>query len=374
MAGYLDSNEIDAVRDTAVTAFPEPHMRQFLVNDIMPAYVAALPYLPVPALQITSDLMKMNAVERLIDGTVPLQIWLHNAARLTLEPGPRAVFQKAYDKVSAAAAGEPDLGPATDVTELPEEIIFQDDTVPFGFLAAGSTAGAAVGRLKVPPYQNGARQATPLGAPQNPHGGTGWLITPALIVTNYHVLRARTTVNGQAPAVSEADLALQAGETVVSFDYDTEQSDCAEVKCRAAVAWSLELDYAVLQLSEPSARTALPIRQSALTATLDDHVAVNVIQHPDGHAKRIGLRNNIVHDTTERDVRYFTDTQRGSSGSPVLTDDWVVCALHRGAKRVDVKFQGKPSSYVNVGTQMSAILADLKTRYPAVHGEIQSNQ
>jgi endonuclease G, mitochondrial len=77
-----------------------------------------------------------------------------------------------------------------------------------------------------------------------------------------------------------------------------------------------------------------------------------------------------VYDTTDTDVRYFTDTQRGSSGSPVLTDGWTACALHRGARRVDVKFQGKPSSYVNVGTQLSAVAGDLEQRFPAVWDEI----
>jgi hypothetical protein len=370
VATYLDSDELDAVREAAIASFADPQARPLLFEGVLPAYVATLPYLPSPALQITSDLMKLNGVERLVDGSVPLQIWLHNAARMTLEPGPRATFQRALDSVAGQASGEPDLGPIADPAELKEEIVFQDDTVPFDFLARGAAAGASVGRITVPPYENGVRKSTPLGAPENPHGGTGWLITPTLMVTNHHVLNARSAVSGPARHAADGDLALQAAGTVVRFDYDDEQADGVEAKCAGLVAWSPDLDYAILRLADPSGRPALPVRPGVLEARLEDNVAVNVIQHPDGRAKRIGLRNNIVHGTTDRDIRYFTDTQRGSSGSPVLTDDWVVCALHRGSRRVDVKFQGKTSAYVNLGTQIAAVLADLADRFPAAHDEI----
>ena len=94
---------------------------------------------------------------------------------------------------------------------------------------------------------------------------------------------------------------LQAAGTVVRFDYDDEQADGVEATCAGIVAWSSDLDYAVLRLADTSGRPALPVRHGVLEATLEDNVAVNVIQHPDGRAKRIGLRNNIVHGTTDRD-------------------------------------------------------------------------
>ena len=53
---------------------------------------------------------------------------------------------------------------------------------------------------------------------------------------------------------------------------------------------------------------------------------------------------------------------------------WVVCALHRGSRRIDVKFQGKTSAYVNVGTQISAVLADLAGRNPTAHDEVRALQ
>lgn len=74
-------------------------------------------------------------------------------------------------------------------------------------------------------------------------------------------------------------------------------------------------------------------------------------------------------------MRYFTDTRGGSSGSPVLTDDWTVVALHRGTRRVsDVSFQGKSTAFVNVGTQLSAVMEHLREHSAQVYEEIAAAQ
>ena len=109
---------------------------------------------------------------------------------------------------------------------------------------------------------------------------------------------------------------------------------------RGIVAWSPELDYAVVRLAEPTGRPGLPFRHDALEAALEDNVAVNVIQHPNGKAKRIGLRNNIVDGTTEREIRYFTDTDSGVVGarpcSPT-TGSSVPCTVALGASTSNSK-------------------------------------
>ena len=141
MTGYLDHAQLDAVRAAAIPSFADPLSRQLLFEGVMPEYVATLPLLPAPAAQIDFDLMKLNAVERLVDGTVPLQIWLHNAGRRTLEQGRRTVFEQALDTVTRQATGRPDLGPIADAAELKERVIFSDDTVPSASsLAARSPA------------------------------------------------------------------------------------------------------------------------------------------------------------------------------------------------------------------------------------------
>lgn len=90
-----------------------------------------------------------------------------------------------------------------------------------------------------------------------------------------------------------------------------------------------------------------------------------MLGHPRGRSKRYGIRNNLVSGGTDTDLRYFTDTEFGSSGSPVCNDRWEVVALHRGATYVEgVQFQGKPTAYVNVGTHLEVILKDIGDRFP----------
>jgi hypothetical protein len=371
---YLTQDDIALLRDTAVEqGIADPMLRRLLFEGILPKYRGSLPQLPAPGPQVQSDLSEMNRVERLIDGKVPLAIWLRNAADQLTDATARDIYLKALDRVVRDAAGEPDVAPDVPTGETKEEIVFRDDTVPFAFLAGGALAGSSVARIKVLPYQAGA----PLQPLALPHHGTGWLIGPGLLVTNHHVITARTRTAGERPVVDPTDLRLQAVGSRSRFDYLTEDDPAAEeLAALDLLACDEELDYAVLRLAdEGPVRPYLRVATEPLTVAKDAPVAVNIIQHPGGEPKRIALRNNLVYETDAQDVRYFTDTRGGSSGSPVLTDDWTVVALHRGTRRVaDVSFQGKSTAFVNVGTQLSAVLGHLSEHSPQVHAEITAAQ
>ncbi|MFD3540583.1 trypsin-like peptidase domain-containing protein [Streptomyces sp. NPDC058662] len=370
---YLPQDEIVLLRDTAVEqGIADPMLRRLLFEGVLPQYRGSLPQLPAPGQQIHSDLNEMNRTERLIDGKVPLALWLGNATAQLTDAAARDVFLRALDRVVRDAAGEPDVAPDVPTGEAKEEIVFQDDTVPFDFLGGGVLAGASVARVKVLPYQGGA----PLLPVALPHHGTGWLIAPGLLLTNHHVITARKRGPGVPVPVDPADLALQARGSTSRFDYLTEDDPAAvEVTARELVALDEELDYAVVRLADASPRPYLRVAAEPLRVTPDLPVAVNIIQHPGGEPKRIALRNNLVFEADDRDVRYFTDTRGGSSGSPVLTDDWTVVALHRGTRRVsDVSFQGRSSAFVNVGTQLSAVMGHLREHSPRTHEEITAAQ
>ncbi|WP_175407188.1 trypsin-like peptidase domain-containing protein [Streptomyces sp. TRM64462] len=372
VTAYLSPEAVLAVRDAALdSGLADPSVRPLLFEGIMTRYRGTLPMLPAPGRQVHSDLVEMNQVERLVDGSVPLEIWLRNAVAQTTQAAPLAVFQQALDDVARAAAGEPDVLADRPVPEIKEEIVHRDDTVPFGFLRGGDRAGLAVARLKVPPYEGGE----PMRPNGNPHAGTGWLIAPGLLVTNHHVVNARTAAGGPRVLAAPDDLRLQARHTRARFDYETDDTGTEEAEVQELLAADPELDYAVLRLTAPAGRPVLRLAGRALRVARGDVVAVNIIQHPGGAPKRVALRNNLVFEADDRDVRYFTDTRGGSSGSPVLTDDWEVVAVHRGTRRVEnVSFQGRGTAFVNVGTQMTAVLAHLAARSPEVYAEIEAAQ
>ena len=53
-----------------------------------------------------------------------------------------------------------------------------------------------------------------------------------------------------------------------------------------------------------------------------------IIQHPEGGPKQLSFFHNVVVHVGEGRVQYLTDTQPGSSGSPVFDRGWNVVALH----------------------------------------------
>lgn len=76
--------------------------RDELLQGIHPGYVASLPLRSSPLDQVRSDLASMNQVPALVDGQVPLRIWLENAvSRLRREYRPEvARFQSALTELA----------------------------------------------------------------------------------------------------------------------------------------------------------------------------------------------------------------------------------------------------------------------------------
>jgi endonuclease G len=239
--------------------------------------------------------------------------------------------------------------------------------VPYAFMMGGVKAGQAVARLSVRRYSGGGLQQDAAGKPLL-FLGSGWLVGCKLLMTNYHVINAR---EAGEPAASDDDFRLQANATTALFDYDYEYAQGTEVHATELVAWNDSLDYALLRIDgdgRDSLRIGGPLSYSGPEVSRS---AVNIIQHPDGRSKKFAIRNNVLTEATDTQLRYFTDTMGGSSGSPILDDGWNAVGLHRGATPVTgVNFNGKPVAYVNVGTQLSSIMKDLRERYSGKVGEL----
>ncbi|OKJ65999.1 trypsin-like peptidase domain-containing protein [Streptomyces sp. CB02261] len=369
---FLPQRELVRLRNAVMEAgLADRALRTALLKGVPRYFAATLEPLDDPREQVHADLNAMNQVERLIDGLVPLEIWLHNAIENTHEPGPRAVLQGALDTVARAITGEAELPADMMPGEMKEEIVLQDDTVPYEFLHGGIRAGACVALLRIPPYEAGA----PL-LPSYPHGGTGWMIAPGLLITNHHVVMARSHEPGVQPLVSDEDLRLQALMSRSRFDFVENAAAAPEATAGELAAWDATLDYAIVRLSpDQEQRPMLRVATRPLLVRERQRVPVNIIQHPGGMPKRVALRNNLVYRADEHDILYFTDTRGGSSGSPVCLDDWTVVGLHRGTRKVDdVEFQGARTRFVNVGTQMSSILAHLREFRPQLYEEIMAAQ
>ena len=343
-------------------------VRTILFTDVNFQFFNRLRDFDTRAFQLSGDLAALNKSTRLSDGSIPFAVWLHNAAEQFSDIDTEKIFNHALDELtSAASTAAPIADPANvPAVEVREAIVQQNDMVYYGFLQSGALAGESVGRLHVPRHENGV----PTVRNQEPttYQGTGWLVSPDLIVTNHHVVNARE--EGESNA-SSLDLGLQAQSTSVEFDFNSKDTAGHFVSAKTLEAFEPSLDFAILRLAEPITRKPLRLNPERIEITKDSYVAVNIIQHPYGGPKKVALRNNLIYDSNFPKLRYFTDTEHGSSGSPVFNDSWEVVALHRASTFVSkVQFQGRLAGWVNEGTHILAILDYLKTNNPSLYKEI----
>ena len=92
---------------------------------------------------------------------------------------------------------------------------------------------------------------------------------------------------------------------------------------------------------------------------VDDRVYI--IQHPHGGAKKIGMIHNVVRYVDDDVIRYWTDTESGSSGSPVFNERWQVVALHHywvtdtAGTTTEIRNQGRRIERVVAGLAAAGI-------------------
>lgn len=371
---YLSADDRAAIRDAfdnAGVRYDGP-TRDTLLDGINSEYVNK--FLRIvgfdPRAQLANDLRALSRAERLTDGTVPLAQWLRNAAREFRPLPERKVFEDAIEKVTrkgetAAPTITADEAPSSDFEEIITDAV--DDLLDISFLTLGASRVAAVAKLKVPRYEKKAKVMLPDG--ENPvYGqGTGWLVASDLMLTNYHVVRNR--LQGEAEPAAE-DLELQARGTQAQFFFDADGQEGQPVKVRELIAFGKQKteDFALLRLEKNPGVNFLPVLnekvevpkpQQTPKGAIVKALAVNIIQHPGGGAKRVAVRNNLVFTAEYPKLHYFTDTLGGSSGSPVFDDLWRVVALHRATVPRTAVFNGKTLGYVNEGIQIHAVLAVL---------------
>ncbi|MBF6300042.1 trypsin-like peptidase domain-containing protein [Nocardia amamiensis] len=209
--------------------------------------------------------------------------------------------------------------PADRIATLERIIGASNELQPANFLARGARTAATVARISM--IRNG--REIPLG--------TGFLVSPRLLLTNNHVL-------------PDLDTARQ---VVVDFGAETtiDNDPCLPLR------FHLDPDFFVTD--EHLDFTLVPVLPRTDGKPPGDVVgwwnrlimdqgkivvgeAMNIIGHPMGRLKEIGIRKNQLDLQLDHFLHYSTDTEPGNSGSPVFNDQWEVVALHHsGVPRTD---------------------------------------
>jgi V8-like Glu-specific endopeptidase len=186
--------------------------------------------------------------------------------------------------------------------------------------------------------------------------GTGFLIARGLLMTNNHMFV------GEAKRTATAADAEQ-GLVTFNFEQDANGKFAETTQYRTApgtfFAASLDLDCAVVSVDGDPGSTwgTLALPGPDVTLAVGDDVFI--VQHPNGGPKQIVMSGNEVAYVDERVVQYTTDTQRGSSGSPVFDRNWHLAALHHAGGDHLIE-PGSGTRYArNEGIRLSAILAGL---------------
>jgi V8-like Glu-specific endopeptidase len=218
---------------------------------------------------------------------------------------------------------------ADDASSLTEKIIGENTLRHVNFLAQGIDAARSVALVRTDKWV-----------------GTGFLVADHLLMSNHHVIPSREIAESAKFWFNYA------------LDNHGRTEQVAEFKAKEHGFFHSDasLDFSLVELEGHPGRDwgSLPwtFREVSLAQR------VNIIQHPAGMPKQISIQNNFVKYVDTRIVQYLTSTLGGSSGSPVLNDEWQVVAVHHAGGMLRDPASGNFFSR-NEGMRVSAIGATL---------------
>ncbi|MDR4947173.1 DNA/RNA non-specific endonuclease [Neobacillus cucumis] len=193
-----------------------------------------------------------------------------------------------------------------------ERIFGGNDLFPISYFEAGLKAAKPVCRIEVRD-----RIGRTLGF------GTGFLVSPNLLLTNNHVLE------------NEDSALFSVAQFNYEMDFDQKERPIKSFRFNPNILFITDqkLDFTLVAIEEISADGSkssdfgfLPLLPQKGKVLLGEYVSI--IQHPSGAPKAVAFRENKIIDIFDDYIHYSTDTQPGSSGSPVFNDQWIVVGLH----------------------------------------------
>ncbi len=224
--------------------------------------------------------------------------------------------------------------------------------------------------------------------PEKQARGTGFLIGPDLVMTNYHVIAdIRHRISGVEHGGSDP-----AG-VVLRFDFKVLRDGLAVTPGKAyrlADDWLAdfsptsaldvqvdplgepaftELDYAILRVEgepgkdpvggdtdDPGSVPRGWIKPVQWDYDFSTNPALYIVQHPDGAPMKVAIDSDAIIsvNSTGTRVLYRTETEPGSSGSPCFGPDWEWVAIHQSGDPKYWKANAMPR--YNQGIPVVAIL------------------
>ena len=230
--------------------------------------------------------------------------------------------------------------PRSDIFSI-ERIIGDNNLFQVNYLSRGRSAARSVGRISV---------VNSYGIPRG--YGSGFLVAPGLLLTNHHVLKDRSLIENSY--------------LLMDYEYDEENGLCQTERFEFTddiFVTNANLDFTFVSVASKS-RLGKSLQEYGHLRLIKEtgkaikHEPMSVIQHANGLPKQIAMRDSVVLGRKSDFIYYTTDTNSGSSGSPVLNDQWFPVGLHHRA----VPDFNRPNSFVcNRGIRISSIINYLES-------------
>jgi hypothetical protein len=201
--------------------------------------------------------------------------------------------------------------------------------------------------------------------------GTGFLIAPDVVITNYHVIESVIQQLNSSNIILRFDYKQLADGKIINqgTEYRLVEDDWLIDQSPYAKNTPThdELDYALLRVDGTPGKEKIgekPDPNSPQRGWIDlpkepydfsPGTPLLIVQHPKAQPLKLAFDTDAIIDINREGtlVKYKTNTEPGSSGSPCFDINWNLVALHHS---------GEPSwnpSY-NAGTPFSAICSRLE--------------
>ncbi len=217
--------------------------------------------------------------------------------------------------------------------------------------------------------------------------GTGFLVGPDAVITNYHVVRSLIGKKRIEPEEVALRFDFKVSEDGTSTSngtiYHLEEEEWLIDESKYSPVDQLRepmnqvpdkdlLDYALLRVKGSPGNDRVAGAQAAPSAPTRSWVKVTnkqyeftpgsplyIVQHPKGEPLGLLMDTDSIIGVNGNGtrVRYRTNTEKGSSGSPCFNQDWELVALHHSG---DPSFGELRKRQYNQGIPTSAIYALLE--------------